>query len=324
MKVDLKQFEGKQVAVLGGTGMIGRALCNILADLGAIPYAVCRGTGVDLRDRSEALNAIRDYYDLCINAAGWNGGLKSNLESPHQIFTNNAQIALNAVEACATHKVPYLGILASCGYPESKDGMVCEENYTSRRPHESVACHGMAKRVMLEACRFASSQFPAGKFRCVCLPTVAGPGDHFEEGRTKVVGAMIKRMVDAKEAKLPDVTCWGTGEPLRDLIYVQDAAKLILAAALAEWDGGFPLNLSVGQEYSIKQIAESAAEAAGYTGRIKWDESKPDGQFRKFLHSVRARRVLGDFEPTPFKEWMYVTTLAYVGKLVFPPAGSVV
>lgn len=321
MKVDLSSYVGRKVAVLGGTGMIGAAVCNRLGELGAMPFAFSRGTGLDLRNRDRTIEVLGQIQaDLCICLAGWNGGLKSNLESPSLIYTNNAQIALNAVEACSRHNIPFLGALASCGYPESQDGIVKEKTYLEGMPHESVACHGLAKRAMLQACLFASQQFPAGRFRCVCIPTVAGPGDHFEEGRTKVVGAMIKRMVDAKEANAPSVTCWGSGKPLRDLLYVKDAAELILASALAEWDGQHPLNLSVGQEFSIKQIAEAAAEAAGYEGEIKFDPTKPDGQFRKRLESKRAKKVLGAFKPTPFDEWMGLTVKAYKSKF---PAGKV-
>lgn len=311
MRIDLSGYGGRRVLVLGATGMIGSAVCRLLEGAGAAVGKVSRSLGCDARDRLALGRVFDQGYELCVNLAGWNGGIGTNATHPAAVYLNNAQIALNAVEACAERGVEFLGVLASCGYPDVRDGLLYESTYLAGRPHESVACHGMAKRAMLEACRFASRQYPAGKFRCVCVPTVFGPGDHYEGERTKVVGAMVKRMCGAADRGEASVTCWGTGNPLREVMYVKDAAALIAAAALADsaWDG--PLNLSTRQEFSVRQIAEGVAAAAGYRGRIEWDEGKPDGQMRKRLDATRMAALFPSFEPTPFADALVETVFEY-------------
>ncbi len=312
----------ERVLVTGGNGFLGRHLVRLL------------------RERGQEVIVWSPYYDLTktedvdvllsmdepthvYHLAGYNGGIAFNAAQPAKIFYDNTLMALNLLEGCRKHGVKkVLSVVASCAYPAEqwvetpspKDGVsemfemrlnserqTCPEHeFLDSPPHPSVACHGYAKRNLQLASHFYRQQYGLEAV-CVCPTTLYGEGDSYDPERTKVVGAMVKRFIDAAKSGEPEVTCWGSGKPLREFLYAPDCARL-LADCMGRWDrSDVPLNLGTGQELSVMELAQTVASCAGYSGRIDWDESKPDGQFRKRLDVTRMRAVLGEFEFTPLE-----------------------
>jgi GDP-L-fucose synthase len=115
------------------------------------------------------------------------------------------------------------------------------------------------------------------------------------------MGGMVKRFCDAVAKGEQEVTCWGSGRPLREFLYVEDAAKLLVETMLRYDDSDLPLNLGTGQELSIREVAQTVAVTAGFRGMIGWDTSRPDGQMRKRLDTTRMASVLPLFEFTPIE-----------------------
>ena len=134
------------------------------------------------------------------------------------------------------------------------------------------------------------------------MPTnLYGPGDKFHPDVSHVIPALIKKCVEAKERGDDEIVVWGTGSASREFLYVDDAARGIADAA-ERYDGPEPVNLGSGEEILVKQLAELIAETVGFTGQLRWDPSKPDGQPRRQLDTSRAAELFGFRARTPFAE----------------------
>jgi GDP-L-fucose synthase len=300
----MSEYRGKKVFVTGGGGFLGKHLINALKKNGAT-VITDRGDLTNPTSTDSIFYGRASYADFVFHLAGYNGGIKFNIDFPFDIFTRNTLMAAHVVKACVRNRVKKLvSIVASCAYP--KDELVVYESGSELEPrdimredeflngpiHETVACHGYAKRNLQLATKYAASQYGLDAV-CVCPTTLYGPGDIFDPERTKVMGAMVRRFVDATDQQLPSVTCWGSGAAMREFLYVEDAADMILQAGLLYKDPKEPLNLGSGQEYTIKELTLKVAEIAGYKGEILWDTAKSDGQLRKRLDLAKMHNVLG-------------------------------
>ena len=124
---------------------------------------------------------------------------------------------------------------------------------------------------------------------CTIFNTAYGPGDSFDINKTKVVGGLIKKFVTAVENNDQEVECWGTGRPRRELIYCEDAAEGIIQALEKYSDVKQPINIGYNEDISIKELANMIADLTGFQGKITWDSTKPDGQYRKLLDPSRMK-----------------------------------
>lgn len=317
------------VLVTGANGFLGKHLVNELRSIGAHVWDVDHR--YDLTQPEEAdfavsgRRAVAEPPDVVFHLAGYNGGIQFNLDNPARIFANNTMMALNVLEACRKYKVKkVVSVVASCAYPAVQlqdEGWGCgytlmersicpEDEFMAGSPHGSVACHGYAKRNLQLASSFYYQQYGLQAV-CACPTTLYGPGDSFDPQRTKVMGAMVKRFVDAARKGDHKVTCWGTGKPLREFLFVRDAAKLLIQVAEHYNNSDLPLNLGSGQELSMKALAEKVAYHAGYQRPIFWDTSKPDGQFRKRLDLTRMRSILPGIQLTPLYDGIAETVKFY-------------
>jgi GDP-L-fucose synthase len=138
-----------------------------------------------------------------------------------------------------------------------------------------------------------------------------GPGDNFDPRSSHVIPALIRKFVEAKEARAREVEVWGTGEASREFLYVDDAAEGIVLAA-ERYDGPEPVNLGAGFEIKIKELASIIQRLTGFEGKMVWDRSRPDGQPRRMLDVSRAEKLFGFRARTPFDEGLRKTVEWYV------------
>jgi GDP-L-fucose synthase len=280
----LARFTDSRILVTGATGFLGRHLTALLKAIGCQqvtavggPDAEAELDGYDLRDPNEVYDLMSlGRFDHVFHLAGYNGGIQFNLDNPFDIFADNTLVGVNILEGCRRYGVKkVVGVVASCAYPAEEPYLDWEDRIDSRPrdimrerdfldgpPHHSVACHGYAKRNLQLACSYARRQYGLSAV-CACPTTLYGPGDSYEPARTKVMGGMVKRFVDAVDLGLDAVTVWGTGAPRREFLYAPDCARLLVETMLAYEDSDVPLNLGTGQELSVRELAEAVADLAG-------------------------------------------------------------
>lgn len=166
-----------------------------------------------------------------------------------------------------------------------------EEDLWAGYPEETNAPYGLAKKMMLIQAQAYRQQY--GFNAVVLFPVnLYGPGDNFDMETSHVIPALIRKCVEAKERGDDRVVLWGDGSPSRDFLHVDDAARAIVLAA-EHYNGSEPVNVGTGHEITIQTLAELIAEAVGFSGRIVWDASKPNGQPRRCLEVSRAKRLFG-------------------------------
>jgi nucleoside-diphosphate-sugar epimerase len=117
-----------------------------------------------------------------------------------------------------------------------------------------------------------------------------GPGDSFNPERTKLMGGIIRRVVEAKQSSSPSISCWGTGEVLRQVLYVKDAAKMILEAFMNYNDSSETLNITNPTEFTVAELVDLVVDVVGYEGEVQWDTTKPSGQARRWLSSNKMNQ----------------------------------
>jgi GDP-L-fucose synthase len=264
-----------------------------MADRGAGSVAAPRAEEVDLRDKAAIRRCLRATRpDLVIHAAAVVGGIGANRAHPGRFFYENAVMGIELIEEARLAGVGKLVCLGTiCAYPKFTPVPFREEELWNGYPEETNAPYGLAKKMLLVQLQAYRAEYG---FRGVFLLPVNlyGPEDNFDLETSHVIPAMIRRFLEAKATGASEVTLWGDGSPTREFLYVEDAAEGILAAA-ERYDGAEPVNLGSGEEISIRDLAALVAKETGFTGAVRWDTSKPNGQPRRRLDVSRAERLFG-------------------------------
>lgn len=310
--IDLKN---KRVMVTGGESMVGGATAAALEKRGAIvdrvPHHECNLLEFE-KIESRIYNFSPKYI---IHAAGFNGGLNFNKKFPASIYMRTAEMALNVLCAATVYKIEkVVSILPSCAYSyQDKEGwtrdILTEENFLDGPPHPSVECHGLAKRILFDYSRQLYKQYNLN-YVCTVLNNCYGPRDSFDVDKTKVVGALIKKFVDAKRSDAPYVEVFGTGAAKREFIYSEDAGEGVVRVLESYDDPATPINLGSGQDISIGRLAEKIKGLVGYEGHIKYLVEYGDGQLRKLLSDTRTKDLLG-WMPTTRIDTGLMKTIQY-------------
>jgi GDP-L-fucose synthase len=285
----------KRIVVTGGAGFLGRAVCRVLAGRGvpAERLVVPRRRDFDLTVEADVARLYEQARpDVVIHLAAEVGGIGANMAHPGRFFYANMAMGLHLVEharRAGIEKFVHTGTV--CAYPKHAPIPFREQDIWNGYPEETNAPYGVAKKavfVMLDGYRREY-----GLASAVAVPVnLYGPNDNFDPASSHVIPALIRKCEEARLAAAPEVVCWGTGAATREFLHVDDAAEGIVRAAEV-MDDPLPINLGGGQEITIRDLVDKIAAACGYTGRITWDASKPDGQPRRALDISRARNLLG-------------------------------
>lgn len=299
--------------ITGGFGFLGKHIYReLLAQNREVSGA---GSEYDLSLYYRCVDLFTQHRpELIIHCAGYNGGIEFNNKFPADIFYLNTIMGLNVLEASrvVVPQAKVVSIVASCAY-DGLSSFLQPQAFLNGRPHSSVAGHGFAKRNLQIASDLYRRQYGMEAV-CVCPTTLYGPGDSFDPERTKVMGALIRKFVDAVDDHANEVTLWGTGGSYRHFLYVKDAAKLIIDAANWYKNSRVPLNLAPPSNQAnlpIRKLAEKIAQLVGYTGKICWDKTKPDGQMGKMLDCTLLVNKLPNFQFTSLDDGIRETVKFY-------------
>lgn len=301
------KYQFVRLMITGGESMVGSAIARYAKTKGiyadCVPHKECNL--MHLQEIYERMHRFQPTY--VIHAAGFNGGIDFNKTYPADIFYRTAQMGLNVLHACQMFRVKkVLSIISSCAYPDTKSELLSEENFWNGSCNPTVECHGFSKRLLDAFSRQITKQYYTRAISVV-LNNCYGPGDNFSPAKGKVIGSLITKFHNAACNKTSVVECWGTGSPLREFVYSEDAGMLVFEALEKYDDTNLPLNLSTGQEISIKELAEKIATLVQFQGEIQWNTSKPDGQLRKRLDNTKMLKVLGNFPFTSIDDGLKKT-----------------
>ncbi len=296
------ELRSKRILLTGGSGFLGSFVVQELLARGVQRgnIVIPRSRDLDLRKWENCLTAVKDT-DVVIHLAAKVGGIGFNLKFPGELFYDNAIMGIQLMEAARQSGVDkFITVGTVCSYPKFAPVPFKEEDFWNGYPEETNAPYGVAKKALLVQAQSYRKQYG---FNAIYLVPVNlyGPGDHFDPEDAHVIPALILKFFDAKERGLKKVTAWGTGNPSREFLYVEDAARGIVMAA-ERYEKSDPVNLGSGEEISIRDLVHMIKEKVGYEGEVEWDTIRPDGQPRRKLDVSKAREEFGFQSETPFKD----------------------
>jgi GDP-L-fucose synthase len=300
-------WAGKRVVVTGGAGFLGSFVVEALRERGCPAPFVPRSREYDLRREADIARMLADARpDLIIHLAAVVGGIGANRENPGRFFYDNLIMGAQLMEGARRAGVAkFVAIGTVCSYPKFAPVPFREEDLWEGYPEETNAPYVLAKKMLLVQSQAYREQY--GFNSIFLLPVnLYGPRDNFDPTSSHVIPALIRKCVEAVERGAPEISVWGTGSATREFIYVADAAEAIVLAA-ERYDLSEPVNLGTGTEISIRALVTLIARQTGFTGRIGWDESKPDGQPRRMLDTDRAVKYFGFVAKTSFEEGLRQT-----------------
>jgi GDP-L-fucose synthase len=301
---DIKLF------VAGHRGLVGSAVMRHLEAHGFTNVITRTRAELDLQDTA-AVDAFfaRERPQVVVLAAAKVGGILANATYPADFLHQNLMIAANVIHAAhrnGTERLLNLG--SSCIYPKHAPQPIPESALLTGPLEPTNRAYAIAKIAAIELCDAYRSQH--GRSYVSAMPTnLYGPGDDFDLETSHVLPALIRKAIEAKAAGAPSMTVWGTGEPMREFLYVDDLADAC-HFLLERFDAPGPINVGTGSDVSIRRLAELVCEAVGFEGELVFDTSKPDGTPRKLLDVTRLS-AMGWRASTPLAEGIRRTVRWY-------------
>lgn len=295
-----------KIYVAGHRGMVGSAICRALEAQGYTNLIKRTSKELDLRDQQ----AVEEFFraekpDYVFLAAAKVGGILANSEAPADFMYDNMILEMNVIHSAwknGVKKLMFLG--SSCIYPRLAPQPMPESCLLTSSLEQTNEAYALAKISGLKYCEYLNRQY--GTDYISVMPTnLYGPNDNYHPQHSHVLPALIRRFHEAKEAGAPTVTCWGTGAPLREFLYVDDLADACVYL-MNTYSGNETVNLGTGKELTIRQLTELVAKVVGYTGEILWDPTKPDGTPRKLLDVTKLEK-LGWHYKTELEEGIRLT-----------------
>lgn len=271
-----------KIVVAGSTGLVGSAIKTSLQDENWEVIEINRSI-IDLRNLEETrkfLEKVRPY--AVIDAAAIVGGIGANNSKPVEFLSQNLQIQNNLMDAAFHAKVSkFIFLGSSCIYPRDCPQPIKEEYLMTGPLEKTNSAYAIAKIAGIEMINSYRKQYQL-PWVSVMPTNLYGPKDNFNLETSHVLPALIRKFVEAAEGLADTVTLWGTGNPRRDFLHVQDLAKAVMLV-LDKYDDFGPINIGSGAEVSIRDLAQKVSKASKFGGEIVWDSEKPDGTPRKFL-----------------------------------------
>ena len=280
-----------KIFVAGHRGMVGSAIVHELERQGYTNIVTRTHKELDLtrQDQVERFFA-EEKPEYVFLAAAKVGGIMGNVTAKADFMYENMMIEMNVIHAAwknGCKKVEFLG--SSCIYPRLAPQPITEDALLTSSLESTNEAYALAKISGLKYCEYMNSQYGTD-YISVMPAGLYGPNDNYHPEHSHVLPALIRRFHEAKLEGKESVTCWGDGSPLREFLYVDDLANLCVFL-MNNYSGNETVNAGSGKELTIKELTELVANVVGYTGRIEWDHTKPNGTPRKLLDVSKAKQL---------------------------------
>jgi GDP-L-fucose synthase len=292
----------QRIVVTGGAGFVGHHVVAALQRHGARRIVVPRRARYDLTRESDVQRLYADARpDVVIHLAAVVGGIGANQKQPGRFFYDNLVMGAMLMEhARRTGVRKFTAVGTICAYPKHAPVPFREEHLWDGYPEETNAPYGLAKKMLLVQAQAYRAQY--GFNAIYLLPVnLYGPGDNFDLETSHVIPGIVRKCLEAIERGASEIVCWGDGSATREFLYVEDCAEAIVLAT-ERYDGAEPVNVGAGFEVSIRELVQLIAEITGFTGHVRWDTTKPNGQPRRSLDTSRAERAFGFRSRTEFRD----------------------
>ncbi len=301
----------KKICVTGGAGFLGSFIMDKLAVRGCKDVFVPRSKDYDLA----TADGIKRMYDdakpdIVIHLAAVVGGIGANREHPGSFFYQNLMMGVQLMEEGRLRGLEkFVAVGTICAYPKFTPVPFKEEELWNGYPEETNAPYGLAKKMMLVQSEAYRDEY--GFNSIYLLPVnLYGPRDNFNPASSHVIPALIKKCCDAIDAGDDEIVVWGSGKATREFLFAEDCAEGILLAT-EKYDKSDPVNIGASREISIKDLVDVIVKETGFSGKVTWDATKPDGQPRRCLDTSRAIEEFGFKAETSFEEGMRDTIQWY-------------
>ncbi len=280
-----------RIYIAGHRGLAGSAIWRTFERAGFTDLVGATSAEIDLRDRDATFGYLREIRpDVVVDAAARVGGILANDTYPAEFLSDNLRIQLNVLDAAheiGVDRLLFLG--SSCIYPTSAEQPIREDSLLTGALEPTNDAYAIAKIAGIMQVQSARKQH--GRHWISAMPTnLYGPGDNFDRQNSHVLPALIRRFHEAKVGGSDEVVLWGTGTPRREFLHVDDLGDALLFL-LDHYDEPTTINVGVGTDLTIRELAELVARTVGYDGTIVQDESMPDGTARKLLDVSRLTEL---------------------------------
>jgi len=293
--------ESDKIFIAGHGGMVGSALVRRLEASGFTNLLTRDRSRLDLRNES----AVAEFFaeekpDVVILAAAKVGGIKANNDYPVEFLLDNLRIQNNVIRsAFQTGVGKFLFLGSSCIYPKLAPQPISETALLTGPLEPTNEAYAIAKIAGIKLCQAYVRAYGAN-FISVMPTNLYGPNDNFDLETSHVLAALLRKAHEAKTQNQKELAVWGTGEPRREFLHVDDLAAACLLL-LEKYDSPEIINIGCGEDVTIRELAELICDVVGFRGELAWDKTKPDGTPRKLLDVTRIREL--GWNPTiPLRE----------------------
>ena len=280
-----------RIYVAGHRGLVGSAIVRQIEEQGMHSWLGRSRSELDLLDRDSVFEFLaKEKPDAVVIAAAKVGGIYANSTNPVEFLSHNLQIETNLMDAAHAANIERLLFLgSSCVYPKLSKQPIKEEYLLTGELEKTNEAYAISKISGLKLVQAYREQY--GHRWISTMPTnIYGPGDNFDLETSHVLPALVRKFHDAKTRSDDTVTLWGSGEPRREFLHSDDLGRACLFL-IENYDDDLSINVGVGEDQSIKSLAEVVQEVVGFNGSIQWDTSKPDGTPRKLLDVSRINKL---------------------------------
>jgi GDP-L-fucose synthase len=280
-----------KIYVAGHRGLVGSAIYRKLKAEGYNNLVVRTSSELDLRDSSRVADFFEEQrIDYVFLAAAKVGGIIANKEYPAQFIRDNLFIQTNVIDAAYRFGVKKLAFLGStCIYPKLAPQPLKEEYLLTGELEPTNEPYAVAKIAGIKMCQAYNRQFDT-RFISIMPTNLYGPNDNYDLRHSHVLPALIRKFHEAKEQAASFVEIWGSGTPRREFLHVDDLADACLFV-MDHYESSDIINVGVGEDIAIRDLAEKIKQVVGYEGQLVYDESKPDGTPRKLVDVTKINRL---------------------------------